>query len=72
MRLVGKITVQGMSQFVSDGRHAPVTGLITHEYVGMQTVNTPGISAGTLALVFVPVNPAVSESMLQDLAVGFT
>ena len=62
--------VHGVPHLVGEGRDGLIGIVPAHEHEGMDAVDTPGVSAATLALVLAAVDPAGFESLEEVVLVG--
>ena len=58
-----------MAKFVGDGENIVSCFVIVEENEGVNTIATPAVCATSLALVFIDINPAISECRCQNVAV---
>ena len=61
-----------MSHLMSQGKHIVKIILIVHEHERMAAVGSPGISAASLTLILIDVNPAAVHTFRKHLNIFFS
>ena len=56
--------MKGMPHLMRQGNHGLERAVKLHQHIGMDTVNTVGVSTASLALILININPAALKAVL--------